>query len=280
MSLAAFVEHTGRTLEQIYDAEGMTHLRRLAGQLPLADDKATNRRFARLLHIDDPARLAVLRNPAAAESLQQLMLGYQLFHEAADLFEPADWLPRLIPELLAELGELAGALGPRAHALESPHRPRVAAPPPPALRPAGSPDRLWPHDAAATAQPPRGRAAPHRHADGAVLRDARQVRGRLLADHELSRLPISRDHFHWETQNAAAEDTPTGRRYIEQHENGWRFLLFVRETRDDAFVALGPVRYVSHTGERPMGITWKLETPLSAALFERFAALLVVPDLK
>ena len=85
---------------------------------------------------------------------------------------------------------------------------------------------------------------------------------------------ISRDHFHWETQNAAAEDTPTGRRYIEQHENGWRFLLFVRETRDDAFVALGPVRYVTHTGEHPMGITWKLDTPLPAALFERFAALL------
>jgi len=85
---------------------------------------------------------------------------------------------------------------------------------------------------------------------------------------------ISRDLFHWETQNAAAEDTPTGRRYIEQHENGWRFLLFVRETRDDAFVALGPVRYVTHTGEHPMGITWKLDTPLPAALFERFAALL------
>jgi hypothetical protein len=82
---------------------------------------------------------------------------------------------------------------------------------------------------------------------------------------------ISRDHFHWETQNSAAEDTPTGRRYIEQERNGWRFSLFVRR---DAFVALGPVRYVTHTGERPMRITWKLETPMPAALFERFAALL------
>ena len=27
---------------------------------------------------------------------------------------------------------------------------------------------------------------------------------------------ISRDHFHWETQNSAAEDTPTGRRYLQQ----------------------------------------------------------------
>ena len=36
----------------------------------------------------------------------------------------------------------------------------------------------------------------------------------------------------------------------------------------------GPVRYVSHPGEQPMGIAWKLEVPLPAAVFERFAALL------
>jgi hypothetical protein len=84
---------------------------------------------------------------------------------------------------------------------------------------------------------------------------------------------ISRAQFHWETQNSAAEDSPTGRRYAEQERNGWRFFLFVRETRRDAFVALGPVHHVSHTGERPMGITWTLETPMAAAVFERFAAL-------
>ena len=77
-----------------------------------------------------------------------------------------------------------------------------------------------------------------------------------------------------ESQSTIREDIPTGRRYTQQHENGWRFLLFVRETRDGALVALGPVRYVSHTGERPMGITWRLDVPLPAALFERFAALL------
>lgn len=85
---------------------------------------------------------------------------------------------------------------------------------------------------------------------------------------------ISREQFHWETQNSAAEDTPTGRRYVEQERNGWRFFLFVRETRADAFVALGPVYYVGHTGERPMGITWRLDVPMPAALFEKFAALL------
>jgi hypothetical protein len=85
---------------------------------------------------------------------------------------------------------------------------------------------------------------------------------------------ISRDLFHWESQSTIREDTPTGRRYTQQATDGWRFLMFVRETREDVFVALGPVRYVSDTGERPMGITWKLDVPLPAALFETFAALL------
>jgi hypothetical protein len=39
-------------------------------------------------------------------------------------------------------------------------------------------------------------------------------------------------------------------------------------------VALGPVRYVRHTGERPMGITWLLDVPMPAALFDKFSALL------
>ena len=39
-------------------------------------------------------------------------------------------------------------------------------------------------------------------------------------------------------------------------------------------MALPAVRYETYTGERPMGITWKLETPMPAAQFEKFAALL------
>jgi hypothetical protein len=30
---------------------------------------------------------------------------------------------------------------------------------------------------------------------------------------------------------------------------------------------------VSHEGDRPIGITWQLEHPISAALFDRFATL-------
>ena len=51
-------------------------------------------------------------------------------------------------------------------------------------------------------------------------------------------------------------------------------ILFVRDTdtRENGsgapFTCLGPVRYVSHEGNRPMQITWELEHPLPEALLE------------
>ena len=67
--LARFIAEEVRCLL----AGGMTHLRRLAGQLPLLDDRAINRRFRFLLDIDDPARLVVMRSPLAASPIEQLM---------------------------------------------------------------------------------------------------------------------------------------------------------------------------------------------------------------
>ena len=62
---------------------------------------------------------------------------------------------------------------------------------------------------------------------------------------------ISRDLFHWETQGAASVSRPSGQRYIESPGNGMTFQLFVRSAPTDAFGFLGPVRYQSHTGDRP-----------------------------
>lgn len=84
---------------------------------------------------------------------------------------------------------------------------------------------------------------------------------------------ISRDLFHWETQSAASVANASGRRYLESPKNGWRFYLFVRTNVDAPYAFVGPVTYVSHTGDRPIAITWRLEYRLSAALFDRFATL-------
>ena len=85
---------------------------------------------------------------------------------------------------------------------------------------------------------------------------------------------LSRSLFHWESQNATHDDTPTGRRYVRHVELGTRIILFVREseTRPNgagaAFTCLGPVTYVSHVSNRPMQVTWKLEHLLPEALLE------------
>ncbi len=84
---------------------------------------------------------------------------------------------------------------------------------------------------------------------------------------------ISPELFHWQTQNRAGPNNSSGRRYTESSVNGWKFQLFVREDRDAAYVALGPVQLVSHQGDRPISIVWRLDTPLTAELFRKFSVL-------
>lgn len=79
--------------------------------------------------------------------------------------------------------------------------------------------------------------------------------------------------FHWQTQNRASTINKSGRRYIESMTNGWRFQLFVRENRESAFVAMGPVQLQRHSGSTPISIEWRLEQPMPISLFRRFALL-------
>ena len=84
---------------------------------------------------------------------------------------------------------------------------------------------------------------------------------------------ISPELFHWETQAAASVSRPSGRRYIDSASNGWTFFLFVRTDPEAAFAFLGPVRYESHAGDRPIAVTWRVATPMAAALYETYATL-------
>jgi hypothetical protein len=84
---------------------------------------------------------------------------------------------------------------------------------------------------------------------------------------------ISVDRFHWQTQNSAGPDTPSGRRYLESTTNGWQFQLFVRPRKGEAYRACGRLSLASAEGHRPMSIVWNLETPLPARLFRVFSVL-------
>jgi superfamily II DNA or RNA helicase/HKD family nuclease len=84
---------------------------------------------------------------------------------------------------------------------------------------------------------------------------------------------ISPELIHWESQSATSLDSDTGSRYISQAENGTNVVLFARlSTADRAFWCLGAATCVSHQGERPIAITWRLRHRLSGDLFAEFAA--------
>jgi superfamily II DNA or RNA helicase/HKD family nuclease len=84
---------------------------------------------------------------------------------------------------------------------------------------------------------------------------------------------ITPELIHWESQSGTRADSPTGRRYQEHAAMGRSILLFARTRADErAFWFLGPATYVSHEGEKPMAVTWKLHTPLPGDLFAAFAA--------
>jgi superfamily II DNA or RNA helicase/HKD family nuclease len=87
--------------------------------------------------------------------------------------------------------------------------------------------------------------------------------------------PISRDLFHWETQSTTSVTSKTGQRYLTGSST---VLLFVRQEQKDDFgtapyLFLGPSSYVSHTGDRPIAITWRLATPMPMDFFSHASAL-------
>jgi hypothetical protein len=80
--------------------------------------------------------------------------------------------------------------------------------------------------------------------------------------------------FQWESQNSTRSDSAIGRRYIDHDALGSSVHLFVRERKKadgklgaPAFCYLGPAHYVSHTGEKPMRIQWRLEHEIPLDLF-------------
>ena len=95
---------------------------------------------------------------------------------------------------------------------------------------------------------------------------------------------ISEELFHWQSQNATSPESEKGQSYIEHELRGKQVLLFVREaTRDEqgltmAFVFCGKLRYLRHSGRKPMSIVWRLLEPPPALTPGLAAALGRIPS--
>lgn len=83
---------------------------------------------------------------------------------------------------------------------------------------------------------------------------------------------LSPELFHWESQSTTSSASPTGQRYIHHRRHGSYVVLFVREAKTNTlgvspYVFLGPADYVSHEGDRPMAVTWRLRRPMPTETF-------------
>jgi len=81
---------------------------------------------------------------------------------------------------------------------------------------------------------------------------------------------ISDRLFHWQSQSATSAETPTGQRYIEHERMGYTPMLFIRNRKKlvngltAPYLFAGPLRYMKHSGSKPMSIHWKLLERLPA----------------
>ncbi len=88
---------------------------------------------------------------------------------------------------------------------------------------------------------------------------------------------ISQDLLHWQSQSTTSVQSSTGQRYIRHKEVGYTPLLFVRENKRvpsglaAPYAFLGPLSYVSHEGNRPISIVWRLECAIPARLLRPIA---------
>lgn len=285
LSLARFLDATGRELEDVYGAGGWTTVRRAAGLLSERENEsedATSERLGRLLHVDEPTRLSSwlratdtpVLTVADVESARLTMLSIQL-EPRGIVPTPEATIRRLASgNIKQELSELCQVLSSRVPLPEDVF-----------------PVAEWPlalhrhytrfEIAAAVGYKRAGDKAGVPQAGILKVHGQRELLFITLDKSGKSFSPttryrdyaISPQLFHWETQSVASVHGESGRRYIQSPANGWRFFLFVRTDPDAPYAFCGPAVYQSHEGDRPIAITWRLEHTLAAGLYQRYATL-------
>ncbi len=294
-SLHAFLDHSGLELEDVYPKSGnggWSDLCDAAGldtAVPGPHEAPIRRAIRRLLHIDDEVRLASFQalsdqgRPPQARAMSERdkrlarMLVSQLVGTAAPAASTLQQGLDLLwqhPQVLSELSELLHLLSERIDHIHS-ALPREDVP----LQVHARYTRLEILAAfgvgtgAQVAQWREGvKWVPESGADlFAFTLD--KTGGSFSPTTRYRDYAISRELIHWESQSMTPADSKTGRRYQQHVSQKSDVMLFARLRQDDrAFWFLGPATYVSHEGEKPMAITWKLAHALPGDLFSQFAA--------
>ena len=292
VTLTDYLHETGLEVADVYAGNrGWSAMREAAG-LPVMPagphEQALRRGIARMLHVDDPQRLEQYRTflrgsdaprfDTATDVEKRLArmlvanLGDQILRNDVSLQAAVD-LVWAHPQVVAELGEVFDVLGGAPTHVQ--HQPLADIP----LHVHAQYTRIEMLAAVGEgfgAKTPQWREGVYdAKAAGADLLvfTLDKTSGDFSPTTRYRDYAISRDLIHWESQSTTRADSPTGQRYRQHAAAGRSILLFARTRADDrAFWFLGPATYVRHEGERPMAVTWRLESPLSGDLFAAFAA--------
>lgn len=294
VTLKKFLEQTGLELDDIYANNRSWSDLLDAGHvptLPSGPAEATLRRaIGRLLHIDDALRIEHYRhfaNAATPPDIQTLDLrSRRLFHMLAAVLtesvlngsETLDAAAALIwehPQILAELSQLMDVLAER---IEHVHQSLATHPDVPLNVHA----RYTRREALAAFASSEALKTPEWREGSRWLFEEKvdllaftldKTSGHFSPTTRYRDYAISPTLLHWESQSGTRETSETGQRYQAHEGRGSVVLPMARLTTDDrAFWLLGPATYISHEGERPMAITWRLAQALPGDLFARFGA--------
>ncbi len=289
--LDEFLRESERVMEEVYAAGGWTHLRRLAGfeKRPLDPAEGSlQKAIGRMRHIDDVERIdryARWLEMPAPPPLDDLSIRERRLVEMlhVDLWGQRSQLADLRASLMAvwrnapireELVQLLRVLGRDAITLGI--SAGIPADIPLIIHERYTRDEIL----AALGEAGAGRSSEWREGVRYVKQLQTDVFAFTLEKSEQRFSPSTMYHdyalsptlFHWESQSTTSADSPTGRRYRNHIAMGSSVWLFVRESNERSgvttpFLFAGPATYLSHSGSRPMAITWRLDHPLPADLY-------------
>jgi hypothetical protein len=291
--LRTFLAEAGVDLEDIYRRRhgGWAGLRRLAEfdqRPPGADDDSLSGAIGRMLHIDDLERLSFMTDllcrpvPPSEEECDGraarllAMLHFSLWGWNEPITQIDRGLQRLWanPSRRDELLDVTDALRERIRRITIPADPAGDAP-------------LQVHARYSLAEllaafgvpnPAASRGSGVKWVEGAQADvfwfNLRKTEKHFSPTTMYADRAISPALFQWESQNATSETSPTGQRYVHHRQHGSSVHLFFRDSKEadghlgaPAYLYAGPATYVSHSGERPMRIIWKLDYELPADIF-------------
>jgi superfamily II DNA or RNA helicase/HKD family nuclease len=297
VDIKTFLDETGRSLGDLYQAGGWTSLRRLAG-LELSperpDEERLQRAIGRMRHIRDVERIgryiAWLKSDHAPELTDLTererrlltMLHFDLWGAARVAEGLEYWLARFWSHsaLRTELEQLLGVISEDVAFVSFPLAGFSDVP----LHIHGRYTRDEIFAAVGISTP----GSPRESREGVQwVKSQRLDLFTVTIEKVASRFspttmyrdrPISPVLFQWESQSRTPIDSPAGRRYVGHQQSGDRIWLFCRETDQSArretiaFMFLGPIHYVSHRGSKPIEILWRLEHPMPAEFYVRTRA--------